>query len=109
MGDKKFGNKAKKIFKSESKLGGISDFLSDSDNNGNTEMQNSEITNNRKYGNTEIRNNDTTENLEGGTSPAMVRHELHLSEELSEKIRKFQFFNKENNKTRLITSPFLYG
>lgn len=128
MATKKFGNKAGKLFNSEKKkIGSLGDFLSDKKENtdirenGNTESGKTENTENSKLGKQILQNNENTElrksvvkppepehseNQETGESlpapPVMVRHELHLNEELSEKIRHFQFFNKENNKTRLI-------
>lgn len=121
MTTKKFGNKAGKLFKSEKgKIGSLGDFLSDKSKteiteireNGNTESNKSEIPTLQNNGNTEIRKyeiinpepgkSDRQEIEATSSDSVMIRHELHLNEELSEKIRHFQFFNKENNKTRLI-------
>lgn len=128
MATKKFGNKAGKLFNSEKKkIGSLGDFLSDKKEitdireNENTETSKTENTENSKPGKQVLQNNENTElrksvatppepehneNQEtentSPASPVMIRHELHLNEELSEKIRHFQFFNKENNKTRLI-------
>ena len=98
---KKFGDKAKAILEPEKKLTGIGDFLRD-DPEEIKETKSVEGDRKKKtIIKSELRNTEITEtDSEKEEEQVIVRHELHLDEELSEKVRAFQFFNKEKNKTR---------
>ncbi|MHA1575085.1 MAG: hypothetical protein ACTSXL_02970 [Alphaproteobacteria bacterium] len=99
---KNFDAKAQTILDPKKKnIGGLGDFLKDDDikedNKEKLPPQNTEIL---KYDNPE-KNTFQKGALESQQS-IIVRHELHIEEDLSEKIRAFQFFNKEKNKTRFL-------
>ncbi len=100
---KKFGGKAQAILAPEKKIGGLQDFLSDDEPQ--KPLAGEGDKKEKRSVNTELRKPDKPKEIieEPKDQPQVViRHELHLDENLSEKIRAFQFFNKEKNKTRLI-------
>ncbi len=98
---KKFGDKAKVILEQEKKITGLHDFLRDDPDEIKESKAGEGDRENKPERKSELRNTEITgKQTANAEEQIIVRHELHLDEELSEKVRAFQFFNKEKNKTR---------